>query len=76
MKFIYLIALAACLTSCGALVEGEQVRDPITGALIDNDSVKADQKTVDTIFSKFKRLIEKEDPIDVILDPVILDPVK
>ena len=70
MKHLLLIPLVVALTSCGALVEGEQVRDPITGVLVDNDSVKADQLTIDTVFGKLKRLISKEDPVDVILDPV------
>ena len=70
MKFFLLLPFIAALTSCGALVDGEQVRDPIAGAVITNDSVKADQETVDTVFSKLSRLIRGEEVKEVILEPV------
>ena len=72
MKFLLFLLLAfilVFLTSCGALSEGAQVRDPITGALITNSTVYADQRTVDTVISKISRLFKKEDPIEVILTP-------
>ena len=72
MKHLFLLILSAFilgLTSCGALVEGQEVRDPITGAVISNDSVKADQQTVDTLFSKARRLIKGDEVKDVLLEP-------
>lgn len=69
MALIMLFLGVFSLVSCSGTLRGD-VRDPITGVIVDDGGhAQVDQQTINTVFSKVRRLIKGDEVKDVLLEP-------